>query len=276
MKRTPRRGFTLVEILVVAGVVALLMGILIPAISKARESAKRTHCAANLRGIGQALLAYATSNRNQFPRIIAQPTDDDAYMEAFEPAANVPNPFESPANGKNASYAALFLLVRNELIGADKFVCPSTIDLVDNFEGSSPKQRSNFTNIRSSEGGQLVPTNCSYSYANMYPNRRGISAGVRMRMGALKSGFPLVADKSLRRCALYPDNSSNVSSDGRPGNSRNHNKSGQNVLYADGSVGWSITNRAGISGDNIYTRESGSSCNMLPVLTIDDAILQEP
>lgn len=62
-----QRGFTLVELLVVIGVIAVLVGVLLPVLSKARESAKQAQCASNLRQIVTAATLYANENRSFWP-----------------------------------------------------------------------------------------------------------------------------------------------------------------------------------------------------------------
>jgi prepilin-type N-terminal cleavage/methylation domain-containing protein/prepilin-type processing-associated H-X9-DG protein len=62
-----RKGFTLVELLVVIGVIAILIGLLLPAMSRARSSARRTVCLSNLRQIGISIHDYSIENAGCIP-----------------------------------------------------------------------------------------------------------------------------------------------------------------------------------------------------------------
>jgi prepilin-type N-terminal cleavage/methylation domain-containing protein/prepilin-type processing-associated H-X9-DG protein len=65
--RAKANGFTLVELMVVIGIISVLISLLLPAINRAREQAHRTTCLANLRTLGQAMILYANASHDRLP-----------------------------------------------------------------------------------------------------------------------------------------------------------------------------------------------------------------
>jgi prepilin-type N-terminal cleavage/methylation domain-containing protein len=88
-----RRGFTLVEVLVVIGIIALLAAILFPVFARAKNAAKSSACLSNLHQIGQAMLLYMGDNDDFFPQAVD--ASDKVHPEQWaafpEFQAQIPN-----------------------------------------------------------------------------------------------------------------------------------------------------------------------------------------
>jgi prepilin-type N-terminal cleavage/methylation domain-containing protein len=99
-KRPKENGFTLVELLVVIGIIALLLGVLVPVLSKARREALRTVCRSNLKSIGIGFRMYLDDNSNVMPPATNMPSlklnNDPPITKFILPYLSEPKTFECP------------------------------------------------------------------------------------------------------------------------------------------------------------------------------------
>lgn len=127
---TTRRGFTLVEFLVVIGIIAVLIGILLPVLAEARRSARRANCLANLHTVGVAIHAYAHDNGGRIPYGPKAPrvmTSTQLY-----PSTGAPTSLISLQNG---APVGLGLLIERHLASTPRVLfCPDADSPMDDLD----------------------------------------------------------------------------------------------------------------------------------------------
>lgn len=123
---TSRCGFTLIELLIVIAIIAVLAGLLLPALARAKSKAHRIACASNLRQVGMAMRGFSNEHRDKYPCHV---------LPAEGGAMTRPNAWEH------------FITLSNELASPKLFWCPSDTE------------RKGSANFSTSYDGLAYPTN---------------------------------------------------------------------------------------------------------------------
>lgn len=107
--RRAARAFTLVELIVVVTIIAILVGLTLPALSGTRETSRRLKCLTNLKGMGVGLAAYMNDSKELLPRVrplhaAGGNTNDPSLLDVMVVYLSIPAPVHSDPNDPNSPW----------------------------------------------------------------------------------------------------------------------------------------------------------------------------
>jgi prepilin-type N-terminal cleavage/methylation domain-containing protein len=282
-----KKGFTLVELLVVIAIIAMLLAILMPALSKVRQLAQRLMCGTNLSGVGKAMLSY--TNEDKYERYpvsgssgarwnFGGPLNEPDKPCTFDWRATRALPETSPPNPPTVSLSAhLYLLVKYADVAPDQFVCPGTDQTkfeLSKYEMGTAYASSTVLDVwdfgaktNEKSDGTRAKGHQSYSYQTPVKyldvtDDEHQSYALTTRSNPRR---PVMADRnpfwqrpadntSTARMLHWSTTKKEVNRTSIPNaNSMSHQKDGQNVLFADMHTAFEKASNCGIDMDNIYT-----------------------
>lgn len=127
-------GFTLIELLVVIAIIAVLMGILMPTLSRVREAAKRAVCSSQVKQVGVAVAAYASQNENRMPIYNSNNTKTNPYLLIHSYALYRSDSPYVDESGKLLPMKLAVLYESKYIADPKVFYCPSNLNRLYRFE----------------------------------------------------------------------------------------------------------------------------------------------
>jgi prepilin-type N-terminal cleavage/methylation domain-containing protein len=265
---TKRKAFTLIELLVVVAIIALLISILLPSLSRARELSKRLTCTANVKGIGTSCKIYANDNEDSWP----VPTFSESastimkWIKTDVEVGYSGSHSDTKPNRWNRSMGAtttisptrgMWMLVRSGDLTAKQYVCPSSSDTLQNEQ--SYDLYYDFYSYDNISYGYQVPFGPRSSRASEDVDARMVLAsdkGPYSKVGVSQAKMTASSFTGVSPAVTNPDMISPLQ--WKPWNSGNHGGTGsgegQNLLYGDGHAEFAKSPNKGIDQDNVFTR----------------------
>ncbi len=220
------RGFTLIELLVVVAIIAILSSLLLPALSKAREQARRTSCLSKVRQITTSSLLYT---------------------------ADFDNHIYNPVSFKYGHYltfayypVGIGMLLEGYGTEADVYYCPSTEFIAPTYYGNAlyrPESWKRSLPLRAYPADYWLA--CSYTfnivwmvggaYYNYFNPDQRSAPGIFYVQDGLPADYPLIADAWINLSTTKPI--------------MEHREEGLNVGYLDGGAAWVPVGRNGTTAE---------------------------
>ncbi len=209
-----RRAFTLVELLVVIGIIAVLISILLPAINRVREQAVQVDCSSQLRQLGQALVMYVNNNKGCYP-----------IWSGWHVAGGNGTGEDDPGPGWTEELAPLFVAPTSQIYNCKAF--PQGVRINYFLTARWPY-------LRDVAQGWSGPYNRPLKYTDVKLSSQYVISGDCTQASLYPPGFG-TAGKTLDDCDKDDSTQEGIVFKGSPGGLNMH-RAGNNVLFADGHV----------------------------------------
>jgi len=280
-----KKGFTLVELLVLIATIALLMGVFIPALARLRQRAFRMTCQTNLSQIGRAMLVYGGDYEDPLPQAGGESSTWQPKINNWQATYrwDAYGINKTDGSGGHASISSSFyLLVKYVEVRPKQFVCPGdsgTTEFKPAEYGVRDKDLIDLWDF-----GPNPSKHCSYSYHIPYGPYALTTASSQPGMAIAADRNPWIdtAAVKARDFSLFKWDGSTKQQ--KAGNAITHKGEGQNVLFVDGHVAFEKRPFCGVNDDNIYTYWDGEYIQRgaVPVLSsqpadkLDSLLVHDP